>query len=149
MTHWSRVRHMYVGKLTIIGSDNGLLPMRRHAIIWTNAGLLPIGTLGEQTSAKLTHFIQENVYENVVCERASILTGFQCFEYNIMRCLVVDITSMTGGLGNISVRTVHELTKLNWSDNSSRYSTEMIPNKGSNQFRLKLAVSNCKWLRYT
>ena len=29
-----------VGILTIIGSDNGLSPGRRQAIIWTNAGLL-------------------------------------------------------------------------------------------------------------
>ena len=28
---------------TINGSDNGLSPGRRHAIIWTNAGLLLIG----------------------------------------------------------------------------------------------------------
>ena len=28
------------GKLTIIGSDNGLPPDRRQAIIWTNAGVL-------------------------------------------------------------------------------------------------------------
>ena len=31
-----------VDKLTIIGSDNGLSPDRRQAIIWTNAGLLLI-----------------------------------------------------------------------------------------------------------
>ena len=29
----------------IIGSDNGLSPVRRRAIIWTNAGILLIGTL--------------------------------------------------------------------------------------------------------
>ena len=28
--------------LTAIGSDNGLLPGRRHAIIWTNARILLI-----------------------------------------------------------------------------------------------------------
>ena len=28
-----------------IGSDNGLSPIRRQAIIWTNAGLLSIGPL--------------------------------------------------------------------------------------------------------
>ena len=28
-----------------IGSDNGLLPIRRQAIIWTNDGLLSIGPL--------------------------------------------------------------------------------------------------------
>ena len=47
LTHWGRVTHIYVGKLTIIGSDNGLLPGRRQAIIWTNAGILltePLGT---------------------------------------------------------------------------------------------------------
>ena len=38
--------HICVSKLTIIGSDNGLLPGRHQAIIWTNAGLLLIQTLG-------------------------------------------------------------------------------------------------------
>ena len=31
---------------TIIGSDKGLLPVRRQAMIWTNGGLLLIGPLG-------------------------------------------------------------------------------------------------------
>ena len=35
-----------IGKLAIIGSDNGLLAGRRQAIIWTNAGMLLIGPLG-------------------------------------------------------------------------------------------------------
>ena len=38
LTHWGRVTHICVSKLTIIGSDNGLSPGRRQAIIWTNAG---------------------------------------------------------------------------------------------------------------
>ena len=42
LTHWRRVTHICVGKLTIIGSDNGLLPGRRQAIIWTNAWILLI-----------------------------------------------------------------------------------------------------------
>ena len=37
--------HTCVGKLTIIGSDNGLSPDRRQAIIWTNVGILLIGPL--------------------------------------------------------------------------------------------------------
>ena len=37
--------HISVGKLTIIGSDNGLSPERRQAIIWTNAGILLIKPL--------------------------------------------------------------------------------------------------------
>ena len=43
LTHWGRVAHICIGKLTIIASDNGLSPERRQAIIWTNAGLLLIG----------------------------------------------------------------------------------------------------------
>ena len=45
LTHWGRVTHICIGKLVIIGADNGLSPGRRQAIIWTNAGLLSIGTL--------------------------------------------------------------------------------------------------------
>ena len=50
LTHWGRATHICVGKLTIIGSDNGLSPGRRQAIIWTNAGILLIGTLGTNFS---------------------------------------------------------------------------------------------------
>ena len=49
-THWGRVTHICVNKLTIIGSGNGLLPGRRQAIIWTNAGILLIGPLGTNFS---------------------------------------------------------------------------------------------------
>ena len=50
LTHWGRVTHICVANLTIIASDNGLSPGRRHAIIWTNAGILLIGTLGTNLS---------------------------------------------------------------------------------------------------
>ena len=46
LTHWGRATHICVSKLTIIASDNGLLPGRRQAIIWNNAGILSIGLLG-------------------------------------------------------------------------------------------------------
>ena len=47
LTHWGRVTHICVSKLTIIGSDNGLSRDGHQAIKWTNAGILliwPIGT---------------------------------------------------------------------------------------------------------
>ena len=37
--------HICVGKLSIIGSNNGLSPGRRQFIIRTNAGILLIGSL--------------------------------------------------------------------------------------------------------
>ena len=56
--------HICVGILIIIGSDNGLSPGRRQAIIWTNAGILLIGPLG-------TNFIE-------------ILIGIQTFSFKKM-----------------------------------------------------------------
>ena len=64
LTHWGRVTHICVVKQTIIGSDNGLSPGRRQAIIWTNAGILLIGPLG-------TNFIK-------------ILIGIQTLWFNKM-----------------------------------------------------------------
>ena len=64
LTHWGRVTHICFVKLTIIGSDNGLSPGRRQAIIWTNAGILLIGPLG-------TNFIE-------------ILIGIQTFSFRKM-----------------------------------------------------------------
>ena len=64
LTHWGRVTHICVVKLTIIGSDNGLSPGRRQAIIWTNAGILLIAPLG-------TNFIE-------------ILIGIQTFSFKKM-----------------------------------------------------------------
>ena len=43
LTHWGRVMHICVSKLTRIGSAIGLLPVWGQAIIWTNAGILLIG----------------------------------------------------------------------------------------------------------
>ena len=45
LTHWGRVTHICVSKLTIIGSDTGLSPGRRQAIIWTKGGILLIWLL--------------------------------------------------------------------------------------------------------
>ena len=42
----SFMTHICVGKLIIIGSDNGFSPGRHQAIIWTNAGILLIEPLG-------------------------------------------------------------------------------------------------------
>ena len=46
LTHWGQVTHICVSKVTIIGSNNGMLPGRGQAIIWTNAGIMLIRSLG-------------------------------------------------------------------------------------------------------
>ena len=56
--NWGRVTHIWVSKLTIIGSDNGLSPGRRQAIIWINDGILLIWPLGTNFRfiSKFEHF---------------------------------------------------------------------------------------------
>ena len=77
LTHWGRAKHLCVGKLKIIGSDNGLSPGRCQAIIWTKARILlikPLGTnLSEILIKKLNIFIQENALEKIICEMPTIL----------------------------------------------------------------------------
>ena len=57
LTHWGRVMHICVSRLTIIGADNGLLPDRHQAIIWTYGGLLLIGPLGTNFSEILIEIL--------------------------------------------------------------------------------------------
>ena len=53
LTHWGRVMLIYINKLTIIGSDNDLSPGRPQVVVWTNAGILSIRTLGKNFSETL------------------------------------------------------------------------------------------------
>ena len=52
----------------IIGSDNGLSPGRRQAIIWTNAGILLIETLGTNSS----EILFDIHHQKVICDMAAI-----------------------------------------------------------------------------
>ena len=49
--------HICIGKLSIIGSDNGLSPGQRQAIIYPNAGILLIGLLGTNFSEILIEIL--------------------------------------------------------------------------------------------
>ena len=84
LTHWDRVTHICVGKLIIIVSDNGLLPARRQAVIWHNIRDIVNWTLGNKLQWNFNRnsniFIQENAFESVICEMASILYQPQCAE---------------------------------------------------------------------
>ena len=64
LTHWGRVTHKCVSKLIIIGSDNGLLPSRHQAIIWTNVGILLIWPLGANFSEIL---IEIHIFHSWKC----------------------------------------------------------------------------------
>ena len=74
--------HIYVSKLNIIGSDNGLSPGWHQAIIFTNAGILLIPNAGtnfrEILSEIHTVSLRENAFENIVYEIAAILSRPRC-----------------------------------------------------------------------
>ena len=58
-----------------IGSDNGLSPDRRQAIIWTNAKILltgPLGTNCSEIRMKKHFFINENAFKTFFWEMAAI-----------------------------------------------------------------------------
>ena len=87
LTHWGRVTHICVIKLTIIGSDNGLSPGRRQAIIWTNAGILLIRTLGKnsvKSYAKFIHFQWVKILLILVRISQFNFTGYRrpCYQTN-------------------------------------------------------------------
>ena len=109
LTHWGRVTHICVSKLTIIGLDNGLSPGRRQAIIWTNAGILligPLGTnfneilIGNQTfSFKKMHMKMSSAKWRPFCLGLNVLTHLVLgFKIHWSVCLWVQLTmSLFGG----------------------------------------------------
>ena len=82
LTHWGRVTHLCVGKLIIIGSDNGLSPDRRQAIIWTNSGLLSIGPLRTYFSEnliKIQQFSLKKMHVN--------MSSAKCLGFNVLSAI--------------------------------------------------------------
>ena len=62
-----------------MGSGNGLSPVRRQGITWTNGDSLSIGPVGININEMLIEnlFIEEDAFRNVVCEMAAILSRSQ------------------------------------------------------------------------
>ena len=84
LTHWGRVAHICVSKLTIIGSDNGLSPGRRQAIIWTNAGIVLIGPLGTNFSESLIE-IQTFSLNKIRLKMSSAKCCSFCLGLNVLK----------------------------------------------------------------
>ena len=89
--------HICVGKLTIIGSDIGLSPGWRQAIIWTNAGILLIGPLGTNFS-EILFGIQTFSFKKMHLKMSSGKWRPFCLGLNVLR----DTTLSSGSLFNIA-----------------------------------------------
>ena len=89
LTHWGRVTHICVGNLTSIGSDNGLSPGQRQAIIWTNAGLLLIGPLGTNFSEILIEILTFS-FKKMRLKVSSAKRRPSCLGLNVLTHLSLD-----------------------------------------------------------
>ena len=83
LTHWGRVTHICVSKLAIIGSDNGLSPGRRQAIIWSKAGILLIGLFGTNIIEILIG-IQKVSFKKMHLKMLSAKSRPFCFGLNVL-----------------------------------------------------------------
>ena len=79
LTHWGRV----TGNLTPIGSDNGLSPGRRQAIIWSNAGILFIRPLGTNFSEILIG-VQTFLFKKMELKMSSAKWRPFCLGLNVL-----------------------------------------------------------------
>ena len=70
---------IWVGKLIIIGSDNGLSPDRRQAIIWTNGRLLSIGPLQTYFSENLIKLQQ------ISLKKMHVKMSAKCLGLNVLK----------------------------------------------------------------
>ena len=75
--------HICVSKLSTIGSDNGLSPERRQAIIWTKAGILLIGTLGTKFNEILIE-IHTFSFKNIHLKKSSGKWRPFCLGLNVL-----------------------------------------------------------------
>ena len=87
LTHWGRVMHVCIGKLTITDRDNGLSPDRRQAIIWTNAGILLIRTLGTNFSEILIE-IDAFSFKKMNLKMSSRKRPPSCLGLNVLNVMV-------------------------------------------------------------
>ena len=85
LTHWGRATHICVDKLTIISSDNGLSPGRRQAIIWTNAGILLIGSSGTNFSEILIEILTFS-FKKMRLKVSSAKWRPFCLGLNVLKC---------------------------------------------------------------
>ena len=95
--------HIRVGKLTNIGSDNGLSPGRHQAIIWTNVGKLLIGPLGtnfseiwtgiETFSFRKKHLKMSSAKWRPFCLGLNVLQCFTQLQQNFSDYLMMNLSS--------------------------------------------------------
>ena len=117
LTHWGQLTPICVVKQTIIGSDNGLSPERRQAIIWTNAGILLIGPLGTNFSEILIE-IQTISLKKILLKMSSAKCWPFCLGLNVLRDENINCCEefLCGVLMNILFKPIPSSLSNNFTD---------------------------------
>ena len=101
LTHWGWVMHICISGLTVIGSDNGLAPwtVPNHYLkqCWNNGNWTLKKKLQWNFNWNSNIFIQENVFELVICKMAAILSRGR-----IVKCSTVYTTILCSRFAWIS-----------------------------------------------
>ena len=110
-THWDRLTHICVSKLTFIASDNGLSSGRRQTLIWTNVGILfstPLGTNFNEILIEIDRFSFTKIHFKMsfgkwqpFCLGLNMLT-VQCASYKIRK---ISGCACAGNAGNVFLTT--------------------------------------------
>ena len=101
ITHWGRVTLILVSKLTIIGSNNGLSPCRRQAIIWTNAKILLIRPLRTKFSEILIA-IHTFSFKKMHLKMSPAKWWSICLGPNVLTCFDTSFRSTSRTHGNVN-----------------------------------------------
>ena len=108
--------HICVGKLTIIGSDNGSSPIRHQAIIQTNVGILLIGPIGTNFSEMLIK-IHIFSFKKIHLKMSSGKWWPFCLGLNMLRVWLEDVVewadSNKGGFFQLKAGIYFDLPSFN------------------------------------
>ena len=107
LTHWGPVMHICVSDLTSIGSDNGLSPGRRQAIIRTNAGILLIRPLGTNFSEFLVEILILSL-KNMCLKVSSAKRRPFCLGLNDSTVVVLKYSGLTWSMPWLLALPVHQ-----------------------------------------
>ena len=105
LTHWGRVTLICAGNQTIIGSDNGLSPGRRQAIIWTNAAILLIGPLGTNCNEILSEILTFS-FTKIGLNVLSAKWQPFCLGFNVLRHMALRGVGASGYVKSCALRAV-------------------------------------------
>ena len=112
LTHWGQVTHICVSKLTIIGSDNGVLPRLCQAIIWPNAVILLIQPMGKKFSEILIE-IHIFSFRKMHLNMSSVKWRLFCLSLNVLNQAIA--THLKFGKPSMKAWSWNELKKLDFA----------------------------------